>query len=92
MESILAMAEGPATSEIISCDQINQDLFQDMLAKSSVRAFYEITREEYMSKADDEKKSLIISFYNHMIRGKICICFIFIVCSFWIFVFIVCHF
>ena len=92
MKSILAMAEGPATSEIISCDQINQDLFQDMLVKSSIWDFYEITREEYMNKDDDEKKSLTIRLYNHMIRGKICICFILIVCYFWIFIFIVCYF
>ena len=49
-----------------------------MLTKSSIWDFYEITREEYMNKADNEKKSLIMSFYNHMVRGKICLCFIFV--------------
>ena len=53
MESILAMAEGPKTSEITSCDQIHQDFFEDMLSKSIVWDFYEITRDEYMNKADD---------------------------------------
>ena len=64
------MAEGPKTSEITSCDQIDQDLFQELLAKSSVWDFYEITREEYMNKSNNEKKSLIIKFYN-MSKGKI---------------------
>ena len=49
-----------------------------MLTKSSIWDFYEITREEYMNKADNEKKYLIMSFYNHMVRGKICIFFIFV--------------
>ena len=64
------MVEGPKTSEITSCDQIDQDLFQELLAKSSVWDFYEITREEYMNKSDNENKSLIIKFYN-MSKGKI---------------------
>ena len=64
------MVEGSKTSEITSCDQIDQDLFQELLAKSSVWDFYEITREEYMNKSSNEKKSLIIKFYN-MSKGKI---------------------
>ena len=64
------MVEGSKTSEITSCDQIDQDLFQELLAKSSVWDFYEITREEYMNKSNNEKKSLIIKFYN-MSKGKI---------------------
>ena len=64
------MVEGPKTSEITSCDQIDQDLFQELLAKSSVWDFYEITREEYMNKSNNEKKSFIIKFYN-MPKGKI---------------------
>ena len=70
MENILSMVEGSKTSEITSCDQIDQDLFQELLAKSSVWDFYEITREEYMNKSNNEKKSLIIKFYN-MSKGKI---------------------
>ena len=70
MENILAMVEGPRTSEITSFDQIDQNLFQELLAKSSVWDFYEISKEEYMNKDDSEKKSLIIKFYNHMVKGK----------------------
>ena len=71
MDNILAMVEGPKTSEITSCDQIDQDFFQELLAKTSVWDFYEITREEYMNKSDNEKKSLIIKFYNYILKGKI---------------------
>ena len=71
MKNILAMVEGPQTSEITSCDQIDQDLFQQLLAKSSVWDFYEITTKEYTNKGDEEKKSLINKFYNYMVRGRV---------------------
>ena len=62
MEDILAMVEGPSTSEITSFDQIDQTVFQELLAKSSVWDFYEISREEYMKKDDGEKKIQFLSF------------------------------
>ena len=71
MESILAMVEGPSTSEITSFDQIDQNVFQELLAKSSVWDFYEISSKEYMNKDDGEQKSLILKFYNYMVKGKL---------------------
>ena len=65
------MAEGPWTSEITSFDQINQTIFKELLTKSSATDFYEISREEYMNKNNNEKKALIIQFYNYMVQGKI---------------------
>ena len=70
MENILAMVEWPETSEITIFDQIDQNLFQNLLAKSSVWDSYEISRKEYMNKDDNEKKSLILKFYNYMVKGK----------------------
>ena len=70
MENILAMVEGPRTSEITSFDQIDQNIFQELLAKSSIRDFYEISREEYMNNDDSEKKSLISKLYNYMAKSK----------------------
>ena len=57
MENILAMAEGSTTSEITSLDEI--DVFQELLAKSLLWDFYEISKEEYMNKGESEKKFLI---------------------------------
>ena len=71
MEDILAMVEGPSTSEITSFDQIDHSVFQELLQKSSVWDFYEISKEEYMNKDDCEKKSLILKYYNYMLRGKL---------------------
>ena len=31
----------------------------------------EITREEYIIKSDNDKKSLIVKYFNHMMSGKI---------------------
>ena len=70
MENILAMVEGPRTSEITNFHQTDQNLFQELLAKSSLWDFYEISKEEHMNKDDTEKKSLILKFYNHMVKGK----------------------
>ena len=50
------MVEGPKPTEITSIDQIDQETMQEFLAKTSVWDFYEITREEYMNKSDNNKK------------------------------------
>ena len=52
MENIFAMVEGPKSTEVTSIDQIDQEIMQDFLAKTSVWDFYEITKEEYMNKSD----------------------------------------
>ena len=69
MENILVMAEGSITSDIKSFDQIDH-VFQELLAKSWLQDFYEISKEECMNKGDGEKKSLILKFCNHMVKGK----------------------
>ena len=71
MDSISAMVEGPSTSEITSFDQIDQNVFQKLLAKSSAWDLYEISRKECMNKDDGEQKSLILKFYNYMVKGKL---------------------
>ena len=69
MEDILAMVEGPSTSEITTFNQIDRNIFKEFLAKSTVWDFYEMSKEEYLNK-DDIKQSLIIKFYNEMVKGK----------------------
>ena len=71
MENILLMVEGPKPTEITSIDQIDQEIMQEFLAKISLWDFYEITREEYMNKSDNDKKYLIVTFFNHMTSSKI---------------------
>ena len=70
MEDILAMVEGPSTSEIATFNQIDHNVFKEFLAKSTVWDFYEMSKEEYLNKDDIQKQSLIIKFYNEMVKGK----------------------
>ena len=70
MEDILAMVEGPSTSEITTVDQIDQNLFKEFLTKSCVWDVYEMSREEYLNNDNIQKQSLIIKFYNEMVKGK----------------------
>ena len=70
MEDILAMVEGPSTSETTTFNQIDHNIFREFLAKSTVWDFYEMSKEEYLNKDDIKKQSLIIKFYNEMVKGK----------------------
>ena len=70
MEDILAMVEGPSTPEITSVDQVGQIKFKEFLSKSTLWDFYEISKEEYLNKDDNQKRSLIIKFYNKTVKGK----------------------
>ena len=70
MEDILAMVEGPSTSEITTFDQIDQNLFKEFLTKTCVWDFYEMSREEYLNKDYIQKQSLILKYYNEMVKSK----------------------
>ena len=61
------MVGGPKSNEVTSIDQ---EIMQDFLAKTSVSDFYEIAKEEYMNKSNDDKKSLIVKFFNYMVSGR----------------------
>ena len=49
------MVKGAKPTEITSCDQIDQDILQEVLAKTSV-----------LDKSDNENKNLIVKFFNYM--------------------------
>ena len=51
--------------------QIDQDILQEFLAKASVWDVYEITREEYMNKSNNDKENIIVKFFNYMSAGKL---------------------
>ena len=70
MGDILGMVEGPSTSEITTFDQNDQNLFKEFLTKTCVWDFYEMSREEYLNKDYIQKQSLILKYYNEMVKGK----------------------
>ena len=55
MEGIMAMVEVPSTSEVINFDQIDQSLFKEFLEKATLWDFYEMTKEQYITKHEGEK-------------------------------------
>ena len=61
------MVEGRKTTQVTSLDYI----MQEFLAKSSVWDFHEITKDEYRNKSDEEKKNLILIFFNQMVIDTI---------------------
>ena len=63
------MIEGPESTEVTNLEQINQETMQDFLSKIAIWDFYEITREDYTNKSDDEKKLLILKYYNNLGPG-----------------------
>ena len=69
MASISSMVEGPKSSEISAIEQINEETMKEFLTKCTVRDFHDTTKEDYMTKSDEEKKLLIINFYNYISSG-----------------------
>ena len=79
MEKFLQMVE--QTIEVSNTQQINEDLFKEFLSKDPAWDFHNISREGDIAKSNSEKESLIIKYYNEMVKGKslICIVLIFVV-------------
>ena len=57
----MAMVEATTSFEVTNLEQIDQKLMQEFLSKSSVWDFYEMGRQEYLLKSNDEKSVLIIN-------------------------------
>ena len=68
MEKFLQMVY--QTSEVCNTQQINKDLFKEFLSKNLLWDFHNISREEYIAELNLEKQSLIINYYNEMVKGK----------------------
>ena len=77
------MIEGAKSHEISSFEQINQEKMQEFLSKLAMWDFYEMTREEYMNKSADDKKLVILKYYNDLLSG------IFLLLVVWILFFVV---
>ena len=68
MEKFLQLVD--QTTEVSNTQQINEDLFKEFLSKNPVWDFHNISREEYIAKSNPEKESLIVKYYNEIVRGK----------------------
>ena len=77
MDKLFSMIQGARSTEITNIDQ---NIFLEFLSKNSVWDFYEMSREEYSNKDSDQKLTLIIRYYNEMVKGKIHLSFLFVFC------------
>ena len=70
MDAIMKIVESE-TSEEFDFNSIDQDKLKMFQSKCTVWDFNNITKEEYMNKHSSAKKDLIISYYNHMVKGML---------------------
>ena len=74
----MAMVEATTSFEVTNLEQIDQKLMQKFSSKNSVWDFYEMVRQKYLNKSNDEKSVFIIKYYNEMVKGKIYILSLFL--------------
>ena len=67
----MSIVKGSKPIEISTAEQVNEEILKEFFSKTTVWDFYEITKGEYMNKSDDEKKNLIINYYNYMNPGTL---------------------
>ena len=72
MESLMSMIEGSKSNEISAVEQIDHATMQEFLSKLAIWDFFEMTKEEYTSKSENDKKLLIIKYYNSSSAGIFC--------------------
>ena len=68
----MSMIEGPKSNEITAVEQIDHATMQEFLSKLAIWDFLEITKEEFTSKSENDKKLLIIKYYNALSAGIFC--------------------
>ena len=72
MQSLMSMIEGSTSNEISTVEQIDHATMQEFLSKLAIWDFFEISKEEYTSKSENDKKIFIIKYYNALSTGIFC--------------------
>ena len=72
MESLRSMIEGSKYNKISAVEQIDHATMQEFLPKLAIWDFFEMSKEEYTSKSENDKKLLIIKYYNALSAGIVC--------------------
>ena len=66
------MIEGSKSNEISTVEQIDHATMQEFLSKLAIWDFFEMSTEEFTSKSENDKKLLIIKYYNALSTGIFC--------------------
>ena len=72
MESLTSMIEGSKSNEISAVERIDHATMQKFLSKLPILDFFEMSKEEYTRKSENDKKLLIIKYYNALSAGSFC--------------------
>ena len=72
MESLMPMIEGSTSNEITTVEQIGHATMQEFLSKLAIWDFFEMSKEEFTSKGENDKKLLIIKYYNALSTSIFC--------------------
>ena len=67
----MSMIEGSKSNEISAVEQIDHATMQEFFSKLAIWDFFEMSKEEYTSKSENDKK-LIIKYYNTLSAGIFC--------------------
>ena len=68
----MSMIEGSKSNKISAMEQIDHATMQKFLSKLAIWEFFEMSKEEYTSKSENDKKVLIIKYYNALSAGIFC--------------------
>ena len=68
----MSMIEGTKSNEISTVEQIDHATMQEFLSKLAILDFFEMSKEEYTRKSENDKKLLIIKYYNALSAGIFC--------------------
>ena len=76
----MPMIEGSTSNEISTVEQIDHATMQEFLSKLAIWDFFEMSKEEYTSKSEHDKKLLIIKYYNALSAGMFFVVWVLRIC------------
>ena len=68
----MSMIEGWKSNEISAVEQIDHAIMQEYLSKLAIWGFFKMSKEEYTSQSENDKKLLIIKYYNALSASIFC--------------------
>ena len=68
----MSIIEGSKSDEISAVEQIDHVTMQEFLSKLAIWDIFEMSKEEYTSKSENDEKILIIKYYNALSASIFC--------------------
>ena len=69
----MSIIQGSKSNDISAVEQIDHATTQQFFSKLAIWDFFEMSKEEYISKSENDKKILIIKYYNALSAGIFCL-------------------